>query len=153
IAWDPNSPAFAESLGVVLDRLGRPAEAGDVLWRSAQLNPGDALSAYQAGLAFAAARRPEEAEQALQEATRRDPRFDRAWYNLGLLLSQTGRPREAVTRFEQAEILAPDVADYPYARATILWQLGDRAGAEAAARRTLQIDPGYASARRLLPGK
>ena len=153
IAWDPNSPAFAESLGVVLDRLGRPAEAGDVLWRSAQLNPGDALSAYQAGLVFAATRRFEEAEKALQEATRRDPRFDRAWYNLGLLLSQLDRPREAVTLFQQAETLAPDVADYPYACATVLWQLGDRAGAEAAARRALQIDPAYTHARRMLQGK
>jgi predicted CXXCH cytochrome family protein len=141
LAWDPSSLAFYDSLGVVLDRLGRSVEAGDVLWRAAQLNPGDAMSAYHAGLAFAAARRLKEAEKALREATQRDPRFDRAWYNLGLLLAQTGRPREAVSMLQRAEALAPDVADYPFARATVLSQLGDQAGAAAAARRAQQICP------------
>ncbi len=153
IAWDPNSVPIYEALGVVLDRLGRSAEAGDALWHAAQLNAGDATPAFQAGLAFAAAHRFPEAEKALREAIGRDPSLDRAWYNLGLLLAETGRPQEAAAMLEQAGKLAPSVADYPYALATVLWQLSDRTGAAAAARRALQIDPGYAPARQLLQGE
>jgi hypothetical protein len=46
--------------------------------------------------------------------------------------------------------MAPNVADYPYARATILWQTGDRAGAATAARRALEINPAHNEARALL---
>jgi Flp pilus assembly protein TadD len=49
-----------------------------------------------------------------------------------------------------AESIAPNVADYPYATATLLIQRGDRAGAIAAARRALAIDPHHDPARSLL---
>lgn len=150
IAWDPNSAAPYEALGLVFDRLGRSAEAAGALWHAAQLNPHDATLAYEAGLAFASAQRLGDAEQALRAATQRNPDFDRAWYNLGLLLAQSSRARDALPALERAQSLAPTNADYPYALATVLWQLGDRAGALAAARRALQIDPNYAPAQSLL---
>ena len=81
---------------------------------------------------------------------RRNPRFDRAWYNLGLLLHQTARSAEAIAALATAEQLAPRVPDYPYARATVLRQQGDRAGAAAAARRVLELDPRHPQARALL---
>ncbi|MDO8542458.1 MAG: tetratricopeptide repeat protein [Opitutaceae bacterium] len=148
--WDPNSPGIHETLGLVLDALGRSGEAAASLWRSAQLNPTEAQPAMNAALAFAAAGKLPDAELALREAVRRDPRLDRAWYNLGLLLAQTNRPAEAITALQQAEQIAPRVPDYPYARATILWQRGEREAAEAAARRVLEIDPSHANARQLL---
>jgi tetratricopeptide (TPR) repeat protein len=149
--WDPYSPGLHDTLGMMLNELGRPAEAAASLWRAAQLNPSDAQAAFNAALAFAGARQLRDAELALRETVRREPRFDRAWYNLGLLLAQSNRAPEALTALETAERLAPRVADYPYARATILWQRGDRAAAAAAARRTLEIDPAHAQARALLP--
>jgi tetratricopeptide (TPR) repeat protein len=139
LEWDPHSPTIYESLGVVIDRLGRPTEAGELLWQGAKLIPSNAECAYQAGLAFAEGHMLKEAELALSEAVRRDPRFDRAWYNLGLLLAHTGRLQEAVATLQQAEALAPDIADYPYARATVLSQLGDQIGASAAAQRAQQV--------------
>ena len=150
VEWDPFSPGLHDTLGVLLNDLGRPAEAAASLWRAAQLNPTDAQSAFNAALAFAGARQLRDAELALRETIRRDPRFDRAWYNLGLLLAQSNRTPEAISALESAEKVAPNVADYPYARATILWQRGDRAAATAAARRTLEIDPTHAQARALL---
>jgi tetratricopeptide (TPR) repeat protein len=148
--WDPYSPGLHDTLGIMLNELGRSGEAAASLWRAAQLNPTEAQSAFNAALAFAGARQFRDAELALRETVRRDPRFDRAWYNLGLLLAQTGRAPEAIAALETAEKAAPTVADYPYARATILWQKGDRAAAAAAARRTLEIDPAHAQARALL---
>ena len=46
---------------------------------------------------------------------------------------------EAILALETAERAAPAVADYPYARATILWQQGDRAAARAAAPGTYEL--------------
>ena len=51
---------------------------------------------------------------------------------------------------EQAEQVAPAVADYPYARATVLWQRGERDAALTAARRTLEINPNHGQARALI---
>ena len=57
---------------------------------------------------------------------------------------------EAIASLETAERIAPNLADYPYARGTILLQRGDRAGALAATRRALEIDPASEPARQLL---
>jgi cytochrome c-type biogenesis protein CcmH/NrfG len=114
------------------------------------LNATDANSSFNAALAFAGAGKLSDAEFALRETVRRNPRHDRAWYNLGLLLAQTSRGAEAISTLQHAEQIAPNVADYPYARATILWQQSDRAGAVAAARRALEIDPTHTGARGLL---
>ena len=81
VAWDPNSPGLHDTLGIVLNELGRPGEAAASLWRAAQLNPTDADAAFNAALAYAGARQLPDAELALREAVRRNPRFDRAWYN------------------------------------------------------------------------
>ena len=89
-------------------------------------------------------------QNCLRETIRRNSAFDRAWYNLGLLLAQTGRSAEAVQALQTAERTAPGVADYPYARATILWQQGDRAGAKAAAELALRINPAHPGARQLV---
>ena len=150
VQWDPNSPGLHDSLGIVLNELGKPAEAAASLWRAAQLSPTDAGYAFNAALAFAGAGKLADAELALRETLRRNPRQDRAWYNLGLLCAQTNRALEAITSLQRAEEIAPAVADYPYARATVHWQRGERDLALAAARRTLEITPGHPQARALL---
>ncbi len=149
-AWDPNSAGIHEALGIVLNENNKPAEAAASLWRAAQLEPTNATYSFNAALAFAGAGKLPDAELALRETLRRDPRQHRAAYNLGLLLAQTNRPVDALAALENAERLAPNVPDYPYARATVLWQRGDRAGAQAAARRTLELNPGHPQARALL---
>lgn len=148
--WDPNSAGIQDALGIVLNELGKTTEAAAALWRAAQLNPTEPGAAFNAALAFAGAGKLPDAEFALRETLRRNARYDRAWYNLGLLLAQTARAPEAVAALQQAEQLAPTVADYPYARATILWQLNDRPAAQAAARRALEIDPSHGPSRAFL---
>ncbi|HUR56243.1 MAG TPA: tetratricopeptide repeat protein, partial [Opitutaceae bacterium] len=149
-AWDPESGAMFSTLGTILNAAGRDAEAAAAFWRGAQKNPTDANAAFSAGLAFASAGKLPDAELTLREAVRRDPELDRGWYNLGLLLAQTGRANEAVTALQTAEKAAANVADYPYARATIFLQRGDRAAALTACRRALEIDPNHQPARQLL---
>jgi predicted CXXCH cytochrome family protein len=148
--WDPNSGAIFATLGTVLNAAGRDREAAAAFWRAAQKDPTDANAAFSAALAFAAAGQLPDTELALREATRRDPQHERAWYNLGLVLAQTGRPAEALEALANAERLGPAVADYPYARATVLLNRGDRVGGGAALRRTLEIDPAHREAAGLL---
>jgi predicted CXXCH cytochrome family protein len=149
-AWDPNSADIHSALGLVLNQLGKSADAAASLWRAAQLAPLNANAAFDAALAFSAAQKPADAELALREALRRDARFDRAWYNLGLLLAQTNRAPAAIETLQRAEELAPNVADYPYALATVLWQRGEREAAIGAARRALRLDPTHRGAGQIL---
>jgi predicted CXXCH cytochrome family protein len=149
--WDPNSAGIFDALGYVLDARDQPLDAAAQFFRAAQLNPRDADSAFRAGLDFAAGGRPENAEMAFRLAVQRDPNFARAWYNLGLLLAQAERLPEAIEALEKAESLDRATADYPYALATVLWRAGDRAGAAAAARRTLTLDPNRSGLQAILP--
>ena len=150
LAWDPNFAAAHESLGRLLNQLDRPAEAAASLWQAAQLDPRNGHLAFSAGLVFAGLQETARAETALREAVRREPALDRAWYNLGLLLAQSGRAADGLVVLARAEAIAPNVADYPYAAATILWQTGDHGAARAAARRTLALDPTHSGAAALL---
>jgi len=148
--WDPFSAGIQDAHGMVLSAMGRKQEAAEKLERAAELQPNDAPSALRAGLALAETGKLAEAEQAFRLAVTRDPKFDRAWYNLGLLLSQKEQLPEAASALSKATALAPGVADYPYALATVLLRMGDHAGARAAAQRTLSIDPANQGAQQIL---
>ncbi len=150
LAWDPNSPGIHDTLATVLHALDREPEAADEWWRAAQLQPADAEASFRAALAFAGAGKLSDAETALRETVRRNPSQDRAWYNLGLLLAQTQRADAALESLKKAESIAPGVADYFYAEATLLIQRGDREGAIAAARRALANNPQHEAARDFL---
>lgn len=148
--WDPYSPGILDTRAMVLASLGRSAEAGDKYYRAAELAPTNAILPMRAALAFAEAGKMTEAERAFRLAVTRDPRFDRAWYNLGLLYAQENRLQEAIEALRQAGAVAPSVADYPYALATVLLRAGDRDAAASAAERTLLIEPNHAGAREIL---
>src|SRR5205085_8978713 len=86
----------------------------------------------------------------LQSAVRLDPRHARAWYNLGLALNSAARTQPALQALAEAESLDPRNPLVAYARATILAQLGRLEEARVAARRAVQMDPGFGAARELL---
>jgi predicted CXXCH cytochrome family protein len=151
VEWDPHSPGIRETQAMVLAGLGRMAEAGNAFYRAAeQAGNRGAPVAQRAGLAFAEAGQMAEAENALRLALRIDPRTHRARYNLGLLLAQADRLSEAAKELQAAESLAPNIAEYPFALATVLLRLGDRNAARAAAERTLRLEVAHAGAQQLL---
>jgi predicted CXXCH cytochrome family protein len=150
IEWDPYSAGIRDALGFVLNGEGRTAEAAAAFFRAAQLAPTDAEAAFRAALSYAAVNATADAETAFRLTVQRNPRFDRAWYNLGLLLAQGDRLKDAADTLRTAEQIAPRVADYPYALATVLLRAGDRAGGRAAAQRALAIEPGHPGATELL---
>ena len=75
------------------------------------------------------------------QALRCDATHARAWYNLGLLQAQTGRAAQAVASLREAGRLEPQTAEFPYALATVLLQLGRTEEAIAALERALEAVP------------
>lgn len=149
--WDPLSADIREMLATLLSNQGKPAEAAAKFMEAAALDTANSALPYQAALAYAEAGRTGEAETALRLAVSRDPKFARAHYNLGLLLAQgDNRLAAAVASLGEAERLSPGTADYPYALATVLWRMGDKPAARAAAQRVLQLAPNHPGARQLL---
>ena len=150
VAWDPYSPPFHHQLAVALSVLNRPREAVETLREACRLNPKDAESRYQLGLACNEAGDLPSARKELEQATQLDPRHASAWYNLGLAQNALGQPDTAIESLLRGETAEPREARIPYARATIHARLGQTKEAVAAARRALEINPGYTEARQLL---
>ena len=88
--------------------------------------------------------------RALEEAVRVDPGHSRAWYNLGLAQNGKGQKEEALKSLIRAESANPFDPEIPYARSTILLNLGRMEEARRVAKRALQIQPGYSPALNLL---
>ena len=87
--------------------------------------------------------------QAAYDLRARDPDFARAWYNLGLALNGLQRPEEAIAALLKGEAADPRDPGIPYARATILAQLGRKMEAVMAVDRALAIAPGFQQAQQL----
>lgn len=150
IELDPLSAPIPETLGYMLNTVGRTREAAESFEKAAKLSPTDPVAAQNAALTWAEAGDISRAEAMFREAVRRDPTRGRMWYNLGLLLNQTGRAGEALQILSQAEMATPQDPDIPYAAATIHFQLGQVPQAKAAAERALAISPAYQPAAGLL---
>lgn len=150
VAWDPNSPPMRHELAVVLSLSGRHQEALTQLQNACRLDPREAEYRYKLGLAWNELGNLAETLTALEQAVTLDPSHARAWYNLGLARHATGHSTEAVEALLRSEAVSPGDPRIPYARATILLQLGRVEDARSAARRTLEIDRGFTPARQLL---
>jgi tetratricopeptide (TPR) repeat protein len=90
------------------------------------------------------------AETTFQKTLALDPNQPRTWYNLGLLYAQKERLADAVKALKKAEEFDRESADYPYARATIHLRQGDKAAAQEAAQKALEITPNFTPAGTLL---
>ena len=150
VAWDPYSPPFHHQLATTLSLLNRPREAVEALREACRLNPNDADSQYQLGLAWNEAGDVAQARRELEKAVKLNPRHAAAWYNLGLAQNALGQPEAAIESLLRGESAEPGDPRIPYARATIHARLGQTQLATLAARRALEINPSHAEARQLL---
>jgi tetratricopeptide (TPR) repeat protein len=134
-------------LGVALAGQGRPDEAAAHYARAAAANPhfiGPRLNlgilADQRG-DFAAS------ERWLGEALKIEPKNYRARFALANLRLHQGRPRDAANLFDQLADQSPQDLAARVNLGAALEMLGDRAGADAAYRAALKIDPNDADAK------
>lgn len=148
--WDPLSAPIRHDLAVALGAANRPGEAVRELEAACALDPRDGDLRYKLALAQNEAGQSDAARLQLEQATQLDPQHARAWYNLGLARHGAQDTEGALAALLQAETLTPQDAGPPYARATILAQLGRIDEALAAGRRALEIDPGFQDARTLV---
>jgi tetratricopeptide (TPR) repeat protein len=150
VTWDPYSIPSRQELAVALSAAGRPRDALVQLQQACRLAPGDASSHYQLALALNEAGDLKGAAAELATAVGIDPLNARAWYNLGLAQSALDQPAQALESLQRAEAADPRDADILYARATVLARLGRKEESAKAARKALQLRPGYPEAQALL---
>jgi tetratricopeptide (TPR) repeat protein len=150
IERDSGSAPFLYAYAVALDQLGNPREAIDHLVRATELEPDQSMYPYALGLMYASVNNLGAARDAIQAAIKRDETQARYWYNLALAESRLGNHSAAEQAMLKAEQIAPEVADYPYARATIMLDAGEIERALEALRRTLEIDPSHPQALQIL---
>lgn len=150
IRWDPNSPPFHHDLALLYTAAGNTAKVIEKLRDAIKLAPNEGQFHYELGLALSETGDMAATIAALRDCVRVAPGFARAWYNLGLALNGQGRTAEALDALRKGEAADPQDPGIPYARATILAQLGQKQAAMDAAQRALSINPGFMEARQLL---
>jgi tetratricopeptide (TPR) repeat protein len=150
VEWEQRSATLRREVAVAYGMVGQSSEAAAQLEEACRLDPRNADYQYLLGLSYAEMSRPQQSIAALERAVQLDPHHARAWYNLGLARRDMGQPQAALAALLQSESADPADPDVPYARATLLLQLGRTDNARQAAYRALQIRPGYAPAQQLL---
>jgi predicted O-linked N-acetylglucosamine transferase (SPINDLY family) len=149
---DPLLAAQAEDFdtlhaGAVLRlKLGRFAEALELMQKAVTKNPGDAQAQQNLGGMLARQGRLEEAADYFKRAIAIDPRNVSALTNLGLIYQSRGQIEAALGCYRKAIAADPGVAEGHSRLATALKDVGDLPGAIASARRALEQRPNYPEA-------
>ena len=132
-----------KTLGVVLQHLGRTAEALEPMQRTAAMLPGDAEAHDNLGLVLQRLERLSEAETSYRQALACAPDFARAHGNLGAVLKELGRLPEAEASCRRAIELDPKYARAHNNLGVILQQQGQLDEAALACRRAAELNPDY----------
>lgn len=137
----PDDPDIALGLGALALRLGNANSAREHWKRAIQAGAADPILCLRyAALASLAGVPPEEIRPVLQRAIELKPDLDDARYSLALLEANAGHHEIAVTQLRAMRTVAPARAfSYWTALADALTQLGDRAGAQDAARKAMSL--------------
>ncbi len=132
--------------GVVLNAIGRPAEALAAMQKAAELLPEDAEVHSNLGNTLRDLGRQADAEASYRSALRIEPRYAEAHCNLGNTLRDLGRLDESQAAYRRALEIKPDLIEAHHNLGNVLWDLGRPQEAEASFRRALEINPHYALA-------
>ena len=146
IEWDPNSPPFHHDLAIMYSATGDTQSSIRELDEAIRLNPKEAEYHYKLGLAWAELGNLDKTIAALRDTCQLDASNSRAWYNLGLALNSQHRTDEALAALDAGFKAAPGDASIPYAKATILAQLGRKQEAEVEIFKALNAQPNYREA-------
>jgi arylsulfatase A-like enzyme/Tfp pilus assembly protein PilF len=140
-------PAFLTKLGECYIELKRYDEAERSLREALQARPDEPMAHYDLGLVHEARGEAAQAMTEYEAELARNPKTYRAHFNLAKLLAERGRRPDAMRHFEQAVEANPDFGSGYLYLAKARLDLGDLAGAEAAARKgmTLKPDPEIAA--------
>ena len=139
-------PLYLRSLGTVLLKQGRHAEALQIIDRAVQLQPDEPDLWRNRGDALVGLDRPQDAIPSYQRVLGLNPHHFDAAYKLALLLHQAGRDEEALGWFDRCAKLQGDHFQSTYMRAHALQSLKRFEEALEASRRAVALDPASAAA-------
>lgn len=139
-------PELAGNLGVVLRRLGRPAEA-EVRFREAVAGrPNNPLHLCNLATALIDQGNLNEAAGLLMATLQIDPNYADAHFGLGLVMEGSGHPKEAAVSYFRALQIDPNNAEYYNNLGKILLEQNDIAAARTALSQAVRLKPDYARA-------
>jgi len=139
---DPTDSNAWRMLGAVNGMLNLHQEAAGCLQKSISLNPANAESHYNYGIALRNLEQPEAAEAAFRQAVRIKPDYADALECLAHALLNRGELDEAVRILRQALRLRPSNAEWWSNLGTILQAQGFLEEAISCYRKALQLNPG-----------
>ena len=139
--WSPGSAWFHHRLGVVYHLQGQTENAIVSLGNASTIEPDNADHYYALALLYGETGDIFKAIHQFERAVTADADFARAWYNLGLARAQAGQLEGGIAALLEAESVAPEVADFPYARATLHYRLQQMDKALEAGKKALAIAP------------
>jgi len=149
----PDATRFQER-GVLLLRLGRPADALKSFQDARRLGGSSDTLSYNLALALARSGDAAGAETAYREALALNPNLDEAWNNLGLLLERRGEHTEAIDALEHAVEASPtDSRHRPLTNLARLYESsGRREEAIRLAKKAVRFAPSRVGPRLALAG-
>jgi protein O-GlcNAc transferase len=146
LAGNKHNPAFHNSLGNALQRLGRFAEAAAAYRRALRLDPGSAGTCCNLAVALHALGQLDEAATAYAKALTLNPGAAPVHNQLGTLLQQQGKLEASVASYREALRLKPSFADAYYNLGTALQAQDKLEEAADAYGRVLALKPDCAEA-------
>ena len=132
---------YHELRGSLLLKRGQDNEAIAHYQTSLVLQPDDAVTRYNLGVALGKRGQTDEAIRQYQEALRLKPDYTEAHINLGGALGLNGQTDEAIRQFQEALRLKPEQADTHYNLAVALSQKGQTGQAIRHYQEALRLGP------------
>ena len=132
---------YHELRGSLLLKRGQDNEAIAHYQTSLVLQPDDAVTRYNLGVALGKRGQTDEAIRQYQEALRLKPDYTEAHINLGGALGLNGQTDEAIRQFQEALRLKPEQADTHYTLAVALSQIGQTGEAIRHYQEALRLGP------------
>jgi len=152
LGGDREDPEDLFSAAEAAEAAGRSDEAVGLYRRCLDLDPGDAVAAFNLGNCQRGLGRSDQAAAEYLRAAKLDPGFVEAWFNLGCLGVAAGRSDSARRHLHRALTLDPAYADAVYNLASLEFDAGNLAEARRLWSRYLELDPGSAWARKAARG-
>lgn len=143
----PGDADARAAYGVVLQRLGRPADAAQAYRDALAVDGAHAIAGCNLGAVLRELGELDAAEEALRAALAARPTFVPALANLGLTLCELERPDEAVAVLEQAAALSPQAVEAYFGLATAYSALYRLDEAAASYRKVIALRPDFVAAK------
>jgi tetratricopeptide (TPR) repeat protein len=109
-----------------LRNSGRVDEAILLYQKAIEIEPSQAMTHFNLGVAYLSKRQPDAAIPELERALELDPKIPRAHCDLGNAMLQNGRAEQAIMHWQRALELQPD---YPEALNNLAWALATQSEA------------------------